>query len=333
MSQCTKPNELNWRLCSKPVSRNRENISRDNLNWRNFSSPIVNPCFKKEDSKEKYQVEHFKHNYWVEQSKLVEKSSVLEHSKTESGICSEIIKLPDSLIPHSCNGKIYDKGEPIHYRNQIKYKCPHCNSVRPNRCAKRPHESCQDCKFLIYKSNNEILQKLNFNTKKPNDMFRWIISGKDGIGPNVILSKNKNVNLCHINAWLHIKDNAYIPGSNNFDMHAGPGPLVLFIKQVVNWGLKNNSQFKQLVKNNWEKRLEIIFQAFSEKSGKDLNVCKFPVYKTLPNYIVNFNETDMNKWIYKTEKLILGVTSYIRDNEDLLNSKDGIVSDIKKKQF
>ena len=85
-------------------------------------------------------------------------------------------------------------------------------------------------------------------------MFRWIISGEDGIGPNVILSKNKNVNLCHINAWLHIKDNAYIPGSNNFDMHAGPGPLILFIKQVVNWGLRNNTQFKKLVKKDWEKR-------------------------------------------------------------------------------
>ena len=115
-------------------------------------------------------------------------------------------------------------------------------------------------------------------------------------------------------------------------MHAGPGPLILFIKQVVNWGLRNNTQFKQLVKKDWEKRLEIIFKFFS-RSQEDLNVCKFPVSSTLSNYIDNVYEKDMNKWIYKTDKLILGVKSYIRDNQDLLKSKDGIVSNVYKKKL
>ena len=121
-------------------------------------------------------------------------------------------------------------------------------------------------------------------------------------------------------------------------MHAGPGPLILFIKQVVNWGLKNNVQFKELVKKKWEKRLEIVFKSFSgkstelDKSHEDLNVCKFPVSHTLSNYINNIYEKDMNNWIYRTEKLILGVKSYIRDNEDLLlKNKDGILMNVNKK--
>ena len=127
MSEYIQSNELNWRMCSKPVSKNQGDISKDKLNWRNFSCPIVYPSLKKVNSKKQSQIEESSEvnastqivqSTKIQQPNNVDESndieeltenlvelSVLEHSKTKSEICSEVIKLPDNLIYHSWNGK------------------------------------------------------------------------------------------------------------------------------------------------------------------------------------------------------------------------------------
>jgi hypothetical protein len=212
---------------------------------------------------------------------------------------------------------------PGHYK---KFQCSDCGSCDFRTCSSRPHEPCSLCKKYIFEQIENTLTNLGFYTcGEEHCMFRWIISGRTGVGPSVNLTERGKLNLCHTNGWLCQKEGAYIPGSNNVDVHAGPGPIFLFIKQMIIHGCKINPKFKRLVKPGWKKRMNIIFESFSHIKSYNYDpnnsrICrKYPVAQTLKDYIVN-PEDDVIKWVYKYDKIEAGIEDYMRDNKDLLSN-------------
>ena len=263
------------------------------------------------------------------------------NSDSESELdLEEETEIEDQMLPKKYT--IYDVGKEhkvkdvVYYANLVlrpkrihhkKYQCSDCGSCDVRTCSSRPHEPCSHCKKYIFEQIDNTLTNLGFYTcGKEHCMFRWFISGESGIGPNVNLTERGKINLCHTNGWLCQKQGAYIPGSNNVDVYAGPGPIFLYIKQMIIHGCKTNPKFKSLVKPGWKKRMNIIFKSFSHIKSYNYDpnnsrICrKYPVAQTLKDYIVN-PEEDVRKWIYKNEKIESGIEEYIRDNKDLLSKK------------
>ena len=212
------------------------------------------------------------------------------------------------------NGILRPKRVPGHHK---KYQCSDCGSCDVKTCSSRPHEPCSRCKKYLYEQIDNTLNNLGFFTcGQEHCMFGWIVSGIPGIGQNVNLTERGKINLCHTNAWLCQKEGAYIPGSNEIDVHAGPGPIFLYIKQMIIHGCKTNPKFKSLVKPGWRKRMNIIFESFSHIKSYNYEpnsrICrKYPVSERLKDYIVN-PEEDVKNWDFKVEKKIAGVNAIIR---------------------